>query len=180
MSQDARTTMATWFAAMAMIACAFAGIGCKQSAASAPLPLAVVVTEVVQRDVPIYSEWVGTTVGFVNAQVMPRVQGYLLEQRYKDGDCVKANEPLFVIDERPYKTALDQALGNLAEQRANLRSGMDAHPFADRRHRRARTRAGRRSRDAVHCAHHRLADRSDEGGLPDHRARVPPGRRQDQ
>src|SRR5213594_3806954 len=133
MSQDARTTMATWFAAMAMIACAFAGIGCKQSAASAPLPLAVVVTEVVQRDVPIYSEWVGTTVGFVNAQVMPRVQGYLLEQRYKDGDCVKANEPLFVIDERPYKTALDQALGNLAEQRANLRSGMDAHPFADRR-----------------------------------------------
>jgi membrane fusion protein (multidrug efflux system) len=57
----------------------------------------------------------------VNAQVMPRVQGYLLEQNYKDGDCVKANEPLFVIDERPYKTALDQALGNLAEQRANLR-----------------------------------------------------------
>ena len=113
--------MATWFAGMAMIASALAGIGCKPSAPPAPPPPAVVVTEVVQRDVPIYSEWVGTTVGFVNAQVMPRVQGYLLEQRYKDGDCVKANEPLFVIDERPYKTALDQALGNLAEQRANLR-----------------------------------------------------------
>ena len=113
--------MATWFAGMAMIACALAGSGCKPSAPPAPPPPAVVVTEVLQRDVPIYSEWVGTTVGFVNAQVMPRVQGYLLEQRYKDGDCVKANEPLFVIDERPYKTALDQALGNLAEQRANLR-----------------------------------------------------------
>jgi len=113
--------MATWFAGMAMIASALAGIGCKPSAPPAPPPPAVVVTEVVQRDVPIYSEWVGTTVGFVNAQVMPRVQGYLLEQRYKDGDCVKANEPLFVIDERRYKTALDQALGNLAEQRANLR-----------------------------------------------------------
>src|SRR5947199_61676 len=79
MSQDARTTMATWFARMAMIACALAGIGCKPSAPPAPPPPAVVVTEVVQRDVPIYSEWVGTTVGFVNAQVMPRVQvGYLV------------------------------------------------------------------------------------------------------
>src|SRR5258706_12571814 len=121
MSQDARTTMATWFAGMAMIACALAGIGCKPSAPPAPAPPAVVVTEVVQRDVPIYTEWVGTTVGFVNAQVMPRVQGYLLKQDYRDGAHVEANQLLFEIDDRQYKAALEQALGDLAQQRANLR-----------------------------------------------------------
>jgi len=71
--------------------------------------------------VPIYSEWVGTTVGFVNAQVMPRVQGYLLKQDYQDGAYVKADERLFEIDDRPYKAALDQALGDLAQQQATLR-----------------------------------------------------------
>ena len=78
-------------------------------------------TPVAQKDVPIYTEWVGTTVGFVNAQVMPRVQGYLLKQDYKDGAAVKAGQPLFEIDDRPYKAALDQALGDLAQQQANLR-----------------------------------------------------------
>ena len=58
-------------------------------------------TTVVQKDVPIYAEAVGTTVGFVNAQVMPRVQGYLLKQDYQDGANVKAGQLLFEIDDRP-------------------------------------------------------------------------------
>jgi len=57
----------------------------------------------------------------VNAQVMPRVQGYLLKQDYQDGAHVKDGQLLFEIDDRPYKAALDQALGDLAQQQANLR-----------------------------------------------------------
>jgi membrane fusion protein (multidrug efflux system) len=97
------------------------GTGCKRAEPPAPPPPDVLVTDVVQKDVPIYTEWVGTTVGFVNAQVMPRVQGYLLKQDYKDGDSVKSGQLLFEIDDRPYKAALEQALGNVAQQRANLR-----------------------------------------------------------
>jgi len=97
------------------------GGGCKQTAPSAAPPPEVLVTEVVQKDVPIYTEWVGTTVGFVNAQVRPRVQGYLLKQDYRDGARVATDQLLFEIDDRPYKAALDQALGDLAQQRANLR-----------------------------------------------------------
>ena len=96
-------------------------LGCARGAPPAPPPPAVVVTEARQDDVPLYTEWVGTTVGFVNAQVMPRVQGYLLKQQYEDGASVKAGELLFEIDDRPYKAALDQALGDLAQQRAVLR-----------------------------------------------------------
>jgi len=98
-----------------------AGAGCKRGEPPAPPPPEVLVTDVVQKDVPIYAEWVGTAVGFVNAQVMPRVQGYLLKQNYQDGAYVKAGQPLFEIDDRPYEAAVDQALGDLAQQRANLR-----------------------------------------------------------
>jgi membrane fusion protein (multidrug efflux system) len=97
------------------------GFGCTQSPPPVPPPPEVLVTEVVQKDVPIQSEWVGTTVCFVNAQVMPRVEGYLLKQHYEDGARVTTGQLLFEIDDRPYKAALDQALGNLATQRANLR-----------------------------------------------------------
>jgi RND family efflux transporter MFP subunit len=96
-------------------------VGCKKAEPPAPPPPEVLITPVIQKDVPIYTEWVGTTVGFVNARVMPRVQGYLLKQDYKDGAYVKTGQLLFEIDDRPYKAALDQALGNLATQRANLR-----------------------------------------------------------
>ena len=106
---------------MVGIACLLIGFGCDQSPPPVPPPPEVLVTEVVQKDVPIQSEWVGTTVGFVNAQVMPRVEGYLLKQHYEDGARVATGQLLFEIDDRPYKAALDQALGNLATQRANLR-----------------------------------------------------------
>jgi RND family efflux transporter MFP subunit len=109
------------FAAALAVAATLVGGGCKQTPLPVPPPPEVLVTEVVQKDVPIYTEWVGTTVGFVNAEVMPRVQGYLLKQNYKDGAQVAANELLFEIDDRPYKAALEKALGDLAEQQATLR-----------------------------------------------------------
>ncbi len=91
---------------------------CHKSVPAPPTPT-VLVTEVVQKDVPIYSEWVGTTLGFVDAQIHPRVQGYLLKQVYQDGHPVKSGELLFQIDDRDYKAALDQAKGDLAQQQAN-------------------------------------------------------------
>ncbi len=93
--------------------------GCHKPAPTAPTPT-VLVAEVIQKDVPIYSEWVGTTVGFVDAQIRARVQGYLLKQNYEHGRTVKAGQLLFQIDPRDYKAALDQAQGELAQQLAEL------------------------------------------------------------
>jgi len=106
--------IATAVAALASSACGHA------TAPAPPIP-EVVVTEVVQRDVPIFSEAVGTTEGFVNAQVRPRVQGYLLRQSYGDGAAVKAGDLLFEIDDREYRAAVDEALGNLARSQAALK-----------------------------------------------------------
>jgi RND family efflux transporter MFP subunit len=96
--------------------------GCKRAAAPVAPPLPeVVVTDVVQRNVPVYSESVGTTEGFVNADIYPKITGYLLKQNYSDGDRVRAGQLLFQIDDREYKAGLDQALGDLGQKQADYK-----------------------------------------------------------
>ncbi len=100
-----------------------AALSCKRAAtpgAPPPIPTVTVAT-VVQKDVPIYEESVGTVVGFVNADILPKVSGYLLKQDYQDGTRVHAGQLLFEIDPRQYQASLDQALGNLAQAQAQLK-----------------------------------------------------------
>jgi membrane fusion protein, multidrug efflux system len=83
-------------------------------------PPEVKVAEVVQRDVPIYQEWVAQLNGPTNAQISPRVQGYLLKQDYRDGFFVKKGQLLYEIDSLPYQAALAQAKAQVAVAEANL------------------------------------------------------------
>lgn len=80
----------------------------------------VVVMTAAKQDVEIYSEWVGTTTGNVNAQIYPKVQGYLIKQAYHDGSLVQAGDLLFEIDPRQFQASLDEATGQLARARAAL------------------------------------------------------------
>lgn len=105
---------------LAVIAFTFSCEKGKPAAPPAPPPPEVVVATVVQRDVPIYSEWLGTTDGAINAQIRARVQGYLQSRDYREGLFVKTGELLFTIDQRTYLAALDQAKGDLARAEANL------------------------------------------------------------
>ena len=93
--------------------------GTKAAAPSAPPPT-VEVTQVVQQDVAIPSEWVATLDGFVNAEIQPRVAGYLIKQNYKEGSVVKKGQVLFEIDPRPFKAALDQAKAQQSQAEAQL------------------------------------------------------------
>ena len=87
---------------------------------AAPRPLDVEVVKVQQEDVPVYSEWIGTTEGLVNADIKAQVTGYLLRQDYKEGSFVKKGELLFEIDPRPFQAVLDQANGQLAQFQGQL------------------------------------------------------------
>ncbi len=82
---------------------------------AAPRPLDVEVARVEQRDVPVYSEWIGTTDGMVNADIKAQVTGYLLRQDYKEGSFVRKGQLLFEIDPRPFQAARDQANGQVAQ-----------------------------------------------------------------
>ncbi len=92
----------------------------KKPAAASPPPQEVEVSEVERKDVPIYSQWIGTTEGMVNAEIRAQVSGYLLRQNYTEGSFVSKGQLLFEIDPRPFQAALDQAKGKLAEAQGRL------------------------------------------------------------
>jgi membrane fusion protein (multidrug efflux system) len=49
-------------------------------AAAPPPPPVVEIAPVIQKDVPVQGEWVGTLEGYVNAQIQPQVSGYLRDR----------------------------------------------------------------------------------------------------
>jgi RND family efflux transporter MFP subunit len=96
------------------------GCGNKNVSAAAPPPPNVQIVEAVQRDVPVYHEWIATLDGYVNAQIQPQVSGYLIQQNYREGALVRKNDVLFKIDPRPFQAVLDQAKAQVAQAEAQL------------------------------------------------------------
>jgi membrane fusion protein (multidrug efflux system) len=103
-------------------ACLAVGLlmGCGEKKPAGQAAPTVEVMNVVQKDVPIVREWVGTTDGLVNAKINAQVQGYLIKQNYKEGSEVKKGQVLFEIDPRPFQAALEQAKGQLAINEGQL------------------------------------------------------------
>jgi membrane fusion protein (multidrug efflux system) len=91
---------------------------CGPADAPAPPKPEVLVTEVVARDVPIVTEWLGTTEGAVDVDIRAQVAGYLLSRDYQEGSGVKKGALLFRIDPRPFQATLDQARGDLGRAEA--------------------------------------------------------------
>src|ERR1700728_4189353 len=97
-----------------------AGCGKGSAAPGAPPALPVSVVQIEPSDVPVSNEWVGTLDGYVNAQIQPQANGYLIKQNYREGTQVAKGQVLFEIDPRPFQAALDQAKGQLAQSQAQL------------------------------------------------------------
>jgi membrane fusion protein, multidrug efflux system len=96
--------------------------GCSKPAppAGPPPAMPVTVVEVKPTSVPIPGEWVGTLDGYVNAQIQPQANGYLIKQNYREGAQVEKGQVLFEIDPRPFQAALDQAKGQLAQAKGQV------------------------------------------------------------
>src|SRR5438067_7512470 len=121
--QSVRGKYCTGWCMFAFFACVLllpTGCGTKSVSAAPAPPTPVQVAEVVQRNVPIYHEYIATLDGYVNAQIQPQVSGYLIKQNYREGALVRKNEVLFNIDPRPFQAVLDQAKAQLAQAEAQL------------------------------------------------------------
>jgi membrane fusion protein (multidrug efflux system) len=105
-----------------VLASGAAGVACRGKTAPPPPPAppAVVVAPVVQKDVPVSREWIGTTDGNVNAEIRPKIEGYLLRRVYAEGSFVRQGAPLFEIDAPQLKAQLEQMQGDRAEAQADL------------------------------------------------------------
>ena len=99
-----------------------AGCG-KKSASNAtapPPPPAVVVAEVTQKTVPIYSEFVGQTRAEETVELRARVEGILEKIYFREGTAVRKGQLLFTIDKRPFAAALQSAKAVLAKANSDL------------------------------------------------------------
>jgi multidrug efflux pump subunit AcrA (membrane-fusion protein) len=69
----------------------------------------VVVAEVMRRTVPIYDEFVARTQAIQTVELRARVDGFLEQVLFREGALVKEGQVLFVIEQPPYKAALQSA-----------------------------------------------------------------------
>jgi RND family efflux transporter MFP subunit len=108
------------FVVAVMLGAIVTGCGDGSRAGAPPPPPVVAVEAVVQRDVPISAEWVGSLVGYITAQIRPRVGGHLMSQHYTEGAVVDTGDLMFQVDPRPYETALAQAEARLLQAESQL------------------------------------------------------------
>src|SRR3981189_1567258 len=91
-----------------------------QPQASAPPPPQVTIAKPVSKMIADQDEYVGRFVAVESVEVRARVPGYLEAIHFQDGQMVKAGDPLFTIDRRPFQIALAQAQASLAQATATL------------------------------------------------------------
>jgi membrane fusion protein (multidrug efflux system) len=94
----------------------------KKGEMAPPPPPEVEVVDVIQKEIPVYQEYVATMDGIMNATIMAQVQGYLIKQNYREGDFVKKGTALFEIDPRPFEASLDVTKAVLAKHEAVLQN----------------------------------------------------------
>jgi membrane fusion protein, multidrug efflux system len=102
-----------------LLLCTLSGCTSKEEK-PAPPPLAVTVAPVVRKDVNIQQDWIGTMLGNVDADIRPKVDGFLLAQFYSEGSYIKKGQAMFQLDQRQAQAAVQQAQGRLERARASL------------------------------------------------------------
>jgi multidrug efflux system membrane fusion protein len=112
-----------WPLAATLLLVAVALAGCGTHAATAPaMPApAVSVAPVLQKAVPQWDDFTGRISAVESVELRARVSGYVERVAYDEGHEVARGDLLFVIDQRPYRTALARAEADLARARSQAR-----------------------------------------------------------
>ncbi|WP_454019435.1 efflux RND transporter periplasmic adaptor subunit [Azospirillum sp. Marseille-Q6669] len=101
------------------------GGGLAQQPANAPPP--TVTTEVVrERDVTPTSEFIGRVQAIQDFEARARVEGFIEQVAFQEGQNVTKDTLLYVIEQAPYQAAVDSAKADLARAQATLREAQRA------------------------------------------------------
>jgi RND family efflux transporter MFP subunit len=111
---------AGWLRAVATSTALLVLAACAKEAPPPPPPPGVSVAVPLQREVNDWDEYVGRFEALQDAEIRPRVSGTIDQVLFTDGQYVRAGQPLFVIDPRPYRAALMQAQATQARAQALL------------------------------------------------------------
>ena len=116
------------FLAAFIIFAALALWGCKKDKKKqppAPPPPTVTVEKVVLKTVPVYLKYVATTQSIKTVDIRARVEGFLEERRFVEGNDVNKDDIIFVIEKAPYEAELEMSLAQLAQDKASLSFARD-------------------------------------------------------
>lgn len=121
-----RTQTFSAVSACLLLALFFAGCSSSSSApsparANTPPTIPVTVTSALRQDLPVYLSGLGSIEAYYTVNVKSRVDGQLVEVRFKEGEFVKQGQILAVIDPRPFQVQLEQAQAQLFKDQASLR-----------------------------------------------------------
>ena len=107
---------------LVVLLCALVGasVGCEEKQVAPAAPPEVFVTDVVQKDVPIFMELVGQARGSQDVEIRARVEGYLEKVLFTEGTFVQEGTPLYLIDPKPLEATLAKAKAELASAEARL------------------------------------------------------------
>jgi len=112
---------AMWVVApLAVVAGGYALVQRPNPAMAAPPPPTVTVATPLQREVTEWDDYVGRFEPSRSVEVRPRVSGAVVAIHFTDGQIVKAGQPLFTIDPRPYAAALAEARAGIATANSDL------------------------------------------------------------
>ena len=126
-----RALAALWtLAALALAIAACDPSGAKHADRRTDVPVRTAAA--VQKDVALEVAAVGTVEAFAVVNVTSRIDGQLMRVHFAEGQSVKRGQLLFSIDDRPYRTALDQARANLEQDRIrSANAAADARRYAE-------------------------------------------------
>jgi len=94
--------------------------GCKKEAPPPPPPPVVQVADVVATNAPMATEIIGQLDSPQNVEVRARIEAFVENVLFTEGTEVKAGDPLFLLDKKPFEERLAAANGMLAEAKASL------------------------------------------------------------
>jgi membrane fusion protein (multidrug efflux system) len=100
---------------------ALAVCGCREEALVAPPPPSEVTAVVIEeRTVPATAEFLAQLESSHQVEILARVSGFLDKILYKEGAMVRAGQPLFQIDPKPFQAQVAAAQGEVENRQAQL------------------------------------------------------------
>ena len=115
------TILVASFLALFCLACSNSSSTPTRARANTPQVMPVTVTPAVREDLPVYLSGLGSIEAYYTVNVKSRVDGQLVDVKFKEGEFVKQGAVLAVIDPRPYQVQLEQAQAQLFKDQASLR-----------------------------------------------------------
>ncbi len=101
-----------------MAVATFSLVSCQQQNAKEETEGCFEAMKVTKQDFTLHETYPASIEGRQSVKIIPRVEGYLLEIRVKEGQQVKRGQVLFVIDQSFYQAEVKAAEANLAVTKA--------------------------------------------------------------